>query len=621
MYRSFNSHNEMMSRNIVALDRIPELREAKAEVMKYRDALADPTKRKDLTPEQLARVTADYAKHGGQAALRLGNYIAELNHRVENSMKPRKPGRGTDLMHMLSSLTTMTYLATPSYYAIQMLGFIQTFQRMSAKYGVGRAYRNMLRAYGDLQSGKLMGKGALEGWREIQGLPDVARTGLFRRPHDFVEDAIDKLRASGTRNLDLKIRALRHAHLLGHLGQAGLDQPNLRLRNIEAGVLNKGLKGIESFTRIFRALQEGIETVNRAAPISAYVDILVENGGLSDTEIVNRAVTNMVNEQTSYAKGNWASWMNHPLAEFPMMFKKFALTQAIVFYESLAKSVAPSSSPAERSAAITHLVMVTATLAAIGGLSGNPLWEPARLGLYLLYLFGVLEAETWDETKTKGEQALAAIVGQPTAEAMMYGLPRLAGIDISSRVASDNLFTFQQPEEFTQDNIYQLIGSIAAGAPGSVILNGGSVFANVATGEYGKAFQQLPLPKTAKDIVKAYDQSVNGIRTTTGVNTGAALNIGEALATAAGFRTRTHVRPFEQGSVAQKKAKDRIKSRRQVIITDAVNNGMNAATMREVAEWNRVHPAKEERITVKTLIAARKRRRDIEKEIREANKE
>lgn len=629
MFRSFNSHNEMMSRHKVSLDRLNRIREHQLAVERHLEAMRSPAARAALPPAERDIAERDYAKHGEASAELLSVYVKELNRRSEEAMTSSKPWPpGETFKNLMMQITTMAYLGSPSYYAIQMLGWMQSFQRMAARHGIGMAYRQMVAGYHDTNAWQLMGRGMLEGWAEARQLApgsEFRKTSLFRESEHFVERAIRNLIANGTRHQSLKIKALRLAQRLGALGQAGLDQPNLTRRALEEGGLNTTMRNVEQMTRVFRALQEGVETVNRIVPIVARIDIMMDENlnlpadqRLSEDEIVQRAVNEMSREQTNYSSGNWAGWADHWLLQFPLMFKKFAAVQAMTYYEALHGALR-NATPQERSVAIRQILITTALLGAVGGLSGNPLWEPVRMLLYLAYALGLLQPETWDETKASGEGMMAGVVGDATAEYIMYGLPRAIGVDVSSRVAMDNLVTFQQPEQFDQDNLQKLLGAMLLGAPGAQFLNSWSTVSSLTDKNvtWAQTFAKTPAPKFIRDIAKAYDQSVNGINTATGIDTGIAPNIRDSLVTAFGFRTRQQARPYEVGSVVKHKTEERVKGERNDVIQRAVNNGMTAATMRDIAAWNRAHP--DERIRVDDITRSRRNRRRTEKEIRAAN--
>ena len=239
----------------------------------------------------------------------------------------------------MQSVTTLNYLAKPIYMAVQTTGLaVFTYPNMVAEIskldgyaGITRAARYMQKGFADVGLAKTLWRGVteatMEGKQWAEGFKPRQEWGqegrVMRRSHDYIAELEDRLRANGAKYLSVKIKALRLAYMRQAIGQAGLDQPNLRMDLQQKGLKNKFLRGIEQSTRIFRALQEGIETVNRAVPLFAYVEYYMDKG-FDEDQAVELAVSNMSKEQVNYAKTNWANFLSHPVAGTIFMFKKFA---------------------------------------------------------------------------------------------------------------------------------------------------------------------------------------------------------------------------------------------------------------------------------------------------------
>jgi hypothetical protein len=461
----------------------------------------------------------------------------------------------------------------------------------------------------------------MEGKQFAKGLmprKNYMEARAVRRPHDYITELKNKLTAAGAKYAEVKKRALDKAYLRNVIGQAGLDQPNLRMDLQQQGIKNKFYRGLEQSTRVFRALQEGIETVNRAAPICAYVEYYMDKGFAED-QAIELAINNMVMEQTGYSKANWPGWLGGPLAGSVFMFKKFAAQQGYAYYDSLVKSFDPSDKVAQRAAWI-HIGTMAVALAAVGGFVGNPLWEPIR---YLMYLLGL--TKNWDDTKTQGEKWLSDLTNPTIAETAMYGLPRLLGFDLSSRVSLDSLLFYRQPIDMTKDSWYSVMGQFATGAIGSMSFDAIAQLHGLATGDkadesWPKWLSKLPAPGFVKDVLKSYDTMANGPTTATGVSTGEPTGLLAALVGSLGIRTREQARPFEQGSAAQHRHQQQVDAEKSALVRRLNASGsFSAASMRAINAWNEAHPEKQNRITAKTLIHARKRQLKTEREIATQN--
>lgn len=646
MTTAFRTNNEMMSRHIVALDRMPVVKKATSYLRKFVDAVArrTPDALGKLEPTDAARISRGYGKDDSMAAIDFGSDVKAITDRIEAAMKPQGKPFAEAQWNSFIGVVTMNYLMSPMYYALQTAGVaLQTYPRMIAEVArdgtsvatavqraskllydagtevsfLGNYHRGVTEA---LMEGKHFAKGFMprQDWlKHGRSLP---------RGHNYMEELYTTMRANGVANVEAKIAMLEEARLMNFIGQAGLDQPNLRLDTQKPGLPNKFMRGIEQSARIFRALQEGIEINNRAVPMIAYFNHFMTQPGMTTERASALAINKMVSEQTGYSKENWPGWVSqNKFISSAVMFKKFAANQAINFYDSLMRSIPGiESDPEARRYARIHLASMTLMLAAVGGFSGNPLWEPLRMLNYLLSMFGLnFMPSNYNEAKTEGEKLLASIAGDDIAEDLMYGAPRAIGIDLSNRVSLDTLLFYQQPDDMTKDDWYKVFGQFAIGAPGTTLVDTAAAIGEVTNPDktWPKWLATLPIPKMMKDALKAYEIMEHGPSTATGVSTGPPTGLVSALLQTAGVRTREQARPFEQGSAAQHRAEQATQDERSALMRSISNSPYTSATARQLRDWNRSHPGRKERITMKNLHDARGRRRKLELEIRQKNLE
>jgi len=636
LFDSLRVANEMLSRHVVSLDRIPQIRDAMKELMDYVKAASSPTRRDyldRLSPELQAMAGRQYGKDNLKPE-RLAADAAELKRRIDGTMQAKGgPMRGEALLNALKSVVVMKFLYNPIYFAIQSLGLpMQAYPGMvfriwQAQKGIRMGAFSAAQQYlgkGMADVGLIANyrQGVSEWAAEVKDLaagfkprPGWLERGRgVRRPFDYIAELKKRLAASSSKYKDLKAAALQRAYDRGLIGQAGLEQQNLRLDMMGAGAANKFYRGVEHSMRTFRALQEGIEINNRAAPLMGYVEYY-KDIGYTDEQAIELAINNVFGEQVGYQNWNWPAAMGHPLAAPAMLFHKFAFRQALNFWGSFRRAIRPGEGDS-RGAAIAHLLTMTAVLAVVGGFSGNPLWEPIRL---LMYLFGM--SENWDASKTSGEAWMADYLGETMSEAAMYGLPRLLGFDLSSRVALDSTLFYQQPKEMTQQAWLAVLGTAYIGAPGSTAFESVKAMYDLVKGDqsWPKWLGQTPMPSFMRNIFKGYDVMANGPTTATGVSTGKPPGILEGVANMAGVRTRSQYRPFEQGSAAKYRQKRLDQDNKNALTQRILNQGLTSGNMSQVRAYNRGRPAKE-RITVKSINEARKRRRATERDIRKENR-
>ena len=191
------------------------------------------------------------------------------------------------------------------------------------------------------------------------------------------------------------------------------------------------------------------------------------------------------------------------------------------------------ANPEAARAARTQSPTMTAVGVALGGIAGNPLWEPFRL---LMYLFA--DGRRRDPFKTKVEKVIAAVIGDRAAEALMYGLPRLAGCRSPATVDGQSLM-FSAADGDVEDHGSR---SPAQGARPPVPTwdwHGGIVSQSGGDETWPKWLSTLPVPKRSRISSTAYDVSAHGPRTTTGVSTDKPPPLIESIVQGLGVRTRS----------------------------------------------------------------------------------
>jgi hypothetical protein len=474
-------------------------------------------------------------------------------------------------------------------------------------------------------------RGATEAWAEgkhfVKGFKPrenwMGRGRSVRRTFDSVEDNKQRVLAGGGQYAQGVVDMLEELRLRQGIGQAGLDQANLRDIMLEAETTlgAAGLKvarGVEQSSRIFRALLDGVETNNRAIPAIAYYEFYRHIGDTHE-QAMAKAISNVSKEQVNYSKENWSPWMaKNPLVSAAILFKKFPLQAAQTYWDALLRA-GVERDPHLAKVARFQVANMTLMLAVVGGFAGNPVWEPFKY-LYAL-LSSLIGGPSYDELKSEGEKLMEQWIGGMPAEMVMYGAPRALGIDIANRVSLDTLAMLSLPKEDTWEGLAGVVGQMVMGAPGAA---GYGMYKFARDWDSGDAstpkwLSNAPAPKFVKDIFKAYDLYENGPTTATGVSTGKPISAYEAGIQAAGFRPSSQSRPFEVGSALQYKAKQRLDAQRDATIRRVLNGGMTSSNMRAVQDWNRSHGGKGERISTRDLSRSQKRRRETEAEIRAGN--
>jgi len=632
---TLNANNEMMSRHSVNRRRMAAIEKARKDAHNFvlaaagRGGVGDPEALAKVEPHLRPLLTRDYGK-GGRAA-QLSQDWEVIEERYRAMLNPREvrfiPERWGNAVQ---SILVQTYLATPMYNVVNAMGFwLQTFPRMAGEMGFSAAlrYSNKAEAYMSGMGNKYAGfsEAVLEGRDFFTGFlrkpgPEWKYARGFREQRNLLEEAMTKMQAAhpDDPNIPHLLAAVEEARLRNHVGVAGLDQINLNTDLMAPGAMQKAFRGIEQSQRVFRAVQEGIELDTRLKPVFARLLYYLDTG-MAPQQAIQKAVNEMANDQTGYAKENWPAWMNAPVVRRIVMFKKFPIQQTLNFYRAMRQAMAGGE---QAKVGAAQLFYMAAALSLVGGGMGLPPWEMIRLLMYLANLMGAPVPGNWNVAKTKMEQGLGDLIGERGAEAAMYGLPRLAGIDLSSRLALDGTLFFQQPKELTNDGIMSAVGYALGGAPASTGINTLTAFQPlVEEGNVPKFISQAPVPRFIKDIAKSYDTYVNGPTTKTGLQTAEAPGMLSTLLAATGLRTREQARPFEQGSAAQQLVKKEATADKSKVVRRILNEGMTKENYRRLQEWNAAQTDPKLKIKVKDISAARKRRTKQEQEMQKMNLE
>ncbi|MET0720002.1 MAG: hypothetical protein ABWY64_04070, partial [Tardiphaga sp.] len=553
---TLNANNEMMSRHRVNRRRMAAIEKARKDAQNFiyaaagRGGVGDPEALAKVEPHLRHLLTRDYGKEG--RAAQLSQDWETIQKRYEQLLNPREirflPERWGNAVQ---SILVQTYLATPMYNIVNAMGFwLQSFPRMAGELGFSAAlrYSNKADAYMSGMGNKWAGfsEALLEGKDFATGF--LPRAGYkyprgFREQRNIFEESMTKMQAAHPDDWHVPhmVAAAEEARLRNHVGQAGLDQINLNTDLMEPGGMQKVFRGIESSQRVFRAVQEGVELDTRLKPMFARLLYYLDSG-MDPEQAKQKAINEMVNDQTGYSKENWPAWMNLPIIRRIVMFKKFPIQQTLNFYRAMRGTARGDM------VAASQLFYMSAALTMLGGAYGLPPWELVRLLMYLFNKMGFPVPENWNVAKSKMEAAVGDVIGERAAESLAYGLPRLIGIDLSSRLALDGTLFFQQPKELTNDGIMAALGYAVGGAPVSTGINMLTAFQPlIEEGNIPKFISQAPVPRYIKDIAKAYDTYVNGPTTKTGLHTGEAPGILSTILASAGLRTREQARPFEQG--------------------------------------------------------------------------
>jgi hypothetical protein len=528
--------------------------------------------------EQLA---ADHSKANQYARTAISN---EVRERVEGDNGYQQGGNLAPIVKRLLSASFTDKLASPAYSIINAMqpGMV-TMPYLSGKYGVGRSFAALGRAYSDVNAGGIVKQGAI-------GTAKAARGK--EAGHDLMSLVKRKLSDDEKRMLDHQIAE-------GTIdANAGMEVSNIA-KSYE-GLGGKADAVLGYLEGVTREMPRAIETINRSVTALATYRLERAKGVSHDAATV--AATDAINStQFNYSPTNSPQVFNHPLLKLALQFKKYG--QGI--YQLIGTQIGEAirnAEPGDRSRAVKTLVGIAATHMAMAGALGLPT-EPFK---YLVMAASPFTGTTWSEVENEIRRAAAGLFGKTGGEVLTRGLPRFLNLDLS-RMGLDSVTSFGEPKGNKETDVKSwLFDSVS----GPVVSLGGDYIKglnHIANGEYTKAAEKMIPLKAASDSIRAYRQASEGKKTAGGKQSSAPYSPTEAAMRVLGFGTG---REAEEG--AQRSAYFRASQEQKDTRSGLVNKWANAEPGDKAKAWaavqkfNQTAPA-EVKITMKELTDKLKR--------------
>lgn len=189
--------------------------------------------------------------------------------------------------------------------------------------------------------------------------------------------------------------------------------------------------------------------------------------------------------------------------------------------------------PGDRREAVRTLVGIAATHAAMAGALGLPT-EPFKYLLMGMQAVGITSLG-WGDVERKTREISAGLFGKTGGEVFAHGLPRLLGIDLSTRVGLDSLTSFGEPRNNKQEEVKAWLLDTVAGAPFSLVGDWVKGANEITNGETLKGIEKLVPIKAAADSIRAYRQMTEGKKSASERQTMTPYSIREAGVRAFGF--------------------------------------------------------------------------------------
>lgn len=531
--------------------------------------------------EMAAQLDRDHSKTGQYARTAISN---EVRDRVEGDNGYQQGGALAPVVKRLLSASFTDKLASPAYSIINAMqpGMV-TMPYLSGKYGVGRAFGALGKAYADINAGSVLKEGVRGTGKAIKGQ---------EAKHDLMSLVKRKLSDDERKMLDYQIAE-------GTIdANAGMEVTNIARSYEGAGGKADAVLGyLEGVTR---EMPRAIETINRA--VTALATYRLERSKGASHDVATRAAQDAVNStQFNYSPTNSPAVFNHPLLKIALQFKKYGQGMYQLIGTQIGQAMR-NAEPGDRQRAVKTLMGIAATHMAMAGALGLPT-EPFK---YLVMGTSMVTGVTWSDVENEIRRKAATMFGKTGGEVLTRGLPRFLNLDLS-RMGLDSVTSFGEPKGNKEADVKSWLFDSVSGpvvSLGGDYIKGANLLAN---GEITKAAEKLIPLKAASDSIRAYRQASEGKKTAAGKQSSEPYSATEAGMRVLGFG---NAREAEEG--AQRSAYFRESSKAKEERGGLVNGWVNAEPTAKAKAWaaiqkfNQTAPA-ESKITAKELTSKSKR--------------
>lgn len=488
----------------------------------------------------------------------------------------------------LLAVSFMDKLVSPAFHMINsMQPWMVALPVISGRHGYAKSTYELSRAYRDM------------------GLVDVFAAGV----KDTVKAAHDMLNGTTDYMADMRKRLAKAkdggelADMLDYLAQHGLIDKDAGME--VSDLLDSPSKvghALHRIDHVIRQFGTAGEVANRASTaIAAYRLERAKGASAKEAQIYAQEV--VANTQGNYSVTNAPVPFRSPLGRLALQFKKYP--QMLYFLMSkLAYNTFKGATTQEKLEAAKGLAGLLAMHVAFAGALGLPT-EPIKYPWMLLSFF--LPMPKWDELEQQGTELAQQFFGENMGDAVAHGLPRLAGVDLHSRVGANSLITFGEPRSDKENDVWAWVAQVAAGAPGGLVADWLKGANDMSNGDYADAFEKMIPMKALSDAVRGYRRATSGTKNARGEQTSQGYGVMKGIMQGIGFK------PAEE-AVRQEKTQAFFtqKGNREQLMRSLENeflSGKNRPDVRKrIIQYNASVP-KEARITMSNLVALAKRKK------------
>ncbi|QIG67549.1 hypothetical protein EVB41_084 [Rhizobium phage RHph_TM3_14A] len=568
--------------------------------VEYAHATGNYTAKLDFRPQLDAALTElnDATKANPQDGFASGRQAVanEVMRRVTTPNPAAESSTGNALTNRILSMSFMDKLMSPTYSVINATQpMMTTTPYLAGQYGVGRAAAAMAKAYSDIGTLRSLKQGFKDTASKVRG---------ELQTNDPVSLIMSRLADKGELDMMniLLDRGIIDSDSGLEVGQLVRDQRKI------VGALDGGIGYLEG---IARQMPKTIEAINRSVSALAAYRLEMERSN-NHARAVQFAQDTVNMTQFNYSTSNTAPWMRHPVMRLALQFKKYGLGMYQMLGEQAAIAVR-NENPGDRARAIKSLSYTLGMHALMAGTMGLPT-EPIKLAVTAANGLGLADW-SWGDVEDAQREVMADLFGKEFGEIVSRGIPRAAGIDLSSRMGLDTLMgPFGEPRSNEAQDYKAWAWDALAGAPAGLVADWGSGINSIANGDFMRGIEKLIPIKVVSDSIKAYRVMTEGnVSARTGKQTMSPYSPLEAVTKAVGFTPAREAESYEANS-AFYRAKGAQEDRRREFLRDWVgaNGAARGRLWREVVKWNRT-VAPEARLSISDMRAYQKKmERDIQ---------
>lgn len=519
--------------------------------------------------------------------IRMGEVVREINTRdklTTDHVEVSKLVRGG------TELSQFMMLTSPSYWMINATQpYMVTLPWLAARSSTGEATAALLNAQ------KLIASPIVNQMVESAGgLKALWSKAGAEKAFTVLEQVEEHIKARGG------ARADEYIAMLNKLKRESIIDLSFvaELRDIAEGQNTSLTQKVLDASRIMSHLSE---VNNRILTAVAAYD-LYRNKGSTVAEAEGFAKQAVSLTQFNYSSGNAPRLFQArgPLGQMgPLVFQfmKYPQHMYALLIDNMRRAV--YSGGMDRKVAIKTLAGLFSTHLAAGGIIGMTL-QPIKWAIGLaLAAFGdddepysvknALSGDTFDRLI---RESTAELFGNDAGEIMSAGLPRAAGVDLSSRMSLGSLYFI----DLKTDSAESTLGSLMQSFGGPLVNLGAGFYRGaqyMAEGQVAKGLEAF-LPKGAKDIAKTLRYTNDGLTDATGKEILGAKDMTpwELFAQSMGFSPAKIADKYE-GRAAIKDEQRHDDTRRAVLLRRFQNADPDerAGIIREIAAFNRANPA------------------------------